>query len=59
MTLEAGKQKHQQFVDDTILMIHLSIEEARSIKQFLEFFVRASCLDVKEQKISFFLIQYT
>ena len=48
------KQTHQQFVDDTKLMGHPSVQEAGSFKQCLERFGRASSLEVNAQKSQIF-----
>ena len=41
---------HHLFVDDTMLMGHPSIQEARKFKQFLEYFGKALGLEINEQK---------
>ena len=38
----ASSQTHQQFVDDTMLMGHPSVQEARSFKRCLTLFAKAS-----------------
>ena len=40
------KQTHQQFMDDTMLMGHPSIQEARAFKSSLSLFAKASSLAV-------------
>ena len=54
-TIGGEKQTRQQFVDDTMLMGHPSIEEDGSFKPFLEIFGRAFVLEVsaKNHKIFF------
>ena len=39
-------QTHQQFVDDTMLMGHPSVQEARSLKYCLNLFAKASGLAI-------------
>ena len=43
-------QTHQQFVDDTMLMGHPLVQEARSFKKSLDLFARASGLEVNPNK---------
>ena len=43
-------QTHQQFVDDTMLMGHPSVQEAQSFKKSLNLFAKASGLEVNPNK---------
>ena len=43
-------QTHQQFVNDTMLMGHPSIQEAQSFKKILNLFAKALGLDVDPNK---------
>ena len=43
-------KKHQQFVDDTMLMGHPSVQEGRNFKICLENFPKASGVEVNEKK---------
>lgn len=47
-------QTHQQFVDDTMLMGHASVQEARTIKAILDLFSEASGLDINVDKSQIF-----
>ena len=49
-------QTHQQFVDDTMLMGHPSVQEARSFKNFLNLFAKASGLAVNQAKSQVFFL---
>ena len=49
-------QTHQQFVDDTMLMGHPSVQEAQSFKNSLDLFAKASGLDVNPNKSQFVLV---
>ena len=49
-------QTHQQFVDDTMLMGHPSIQEARSLKNCLTLFAKASGLAVNQTKSQVFFL---
>ena len=55
----ASSQTHQQFVDDTMLMGHPSIQEARSFKKSLDLFVRASGLAFNPNKSEVFFVNTT
>ena len=46
---EADTQTHQQFVDDTMLMGHPSVQEARAFKKCLTTFAKASGLDINRE----------
>ena len=46
----APSQTHQQFVDDTMLMGHPSVQEAHSFKKILDLFARASGPTVNPNK---------
>ena len=48
-------QTHQQFFDDTMLMGHLSGQEARRFKRSLNLFTKALSLTVNPNKSQFFL----
>jgi len=43
-------QSHQQFVDDTMLMVPTSVSKARGIKLGLTTFVEASGLEINNEK---------
>jgi len=45
---------HQQFVDDTMLMGHASVQEAKSLKAILDLFSQASGLDINVEKSQIF-----
>jgi len=47
-------QTHQQFVDDTMLMGHASVQEAKAIKAVLHLFSQASGLDINVDKSQIF-----
>ena len=49
-------QTHQQFFDDTMLMGHPSVQEARSFKKFLSLFAKASDLAVNPAKSQVFFL---
>lgn len=51
---DLAAQTHQQFVDDTMLMGHASVQEARSLKAILDLFSWASGLDINEAKSQIF-----
>ena len=53
-SLEA--QTHQQFVDDTMLMGHPSVQEARSFKSYLNLFAKASGLAINQAKSQVFFL---
>ena len=53
-SLEA--QTHHQFIDDTMLMGHPSVQEARSFKACLNLFSKASGLDVNRAKSQVFFL---
>ena len=48
------KQTHQQFVDDTMLMGHPSVQDARAFKLSLSLFVRESGLASNAEKSQIF-----
>ena len=48
------KKTHQQFVDDTMLMGHPSVQEARAFKSCLAAFAKASGLEVNLEKSQVF-----
>ena len=52
-------QTHQQFVDDTMLMGHPSVQEARSFKKSLSLFAKASGLAVNLNKSQVFFLNTT
>ena len=43
-------QTHQQFVDDTMLMVHPSVQEVRAFKSYLVSFAKALGLEVNLEK---------
>lgn len=43
-------QSHQQFVDDTLLMTHSAVQEARELKAILQTFATASGMEVNPRK---------
>ena len=49
-------QTHQQFVDDTMLMGHPSVQEARSFKSCLNLFSKASGLAINQAKSQVFFL---
>ena len=49
-------QTHKQFVDDTMLMGHPSVQEAQSFKNSLNLFAKASGLDVNPNKSQVFFV---
>ena len=49
-------QTHQQFVDDTMLMEHPSVQEARSFKSCLNLFAKAFGLVVNQAKSQVFFL---
>ena len=53
-SLEA--QTHQQFVDDTMLMGHPSVQEAHSFKSCLNLFSKASSLVINQAKSQVFFL---
>ena len=48
------KQTHQQFLDDTMLMGHPSVQEVRAFKTSLVTFAKASGLEVNMEKSHIF-----
>ena len=48
------KETHRQFVDDTMLMGHPSVQEARAYKTSLVTFTKASGLEVNLEKSRIF-----
>ena len=44
------KQTHQQFMDDTMLMGHPSVQEARAFKKRLRLFIEALGLEFNADK---------
>ena len=48
------KQMHPQFVDDTMLMGHPSVQEAQAFKRSLMLFTKASGLEVNPEKSQVF-----
>jgi len=52
--LSGTPHTHQQFVDDTMLMGHSSIQEAKEIQRCLKLFSNASGLEVNPSKSSIF-----
>ena len=53
------KQTHQQFMDDTMLMGHPSVQEARAFKRSLTLFSKASGLAVNAAKYQVFFLNTT
>ena len=51
------RKTYQQFMDDTMLMGHPSIQEARNIKTFLTNFGKALGLEVNEKKSHVFFFK--
>ena len=49
-------QTHQQFVDDTMLMGHPSVQEGKSFKKILDLFAQASGLAVNPNKSQVFFV---
>ena len=49
-------QTHQQFIDDTMLMGHPSVQEARSFKKCLTLFTKALGLVVNPNKSQIFFM---
>lgn len=52
----SDKQMRQQFVDDTMLMGHPSVQEARVFRKCLSNFLKASGLEIKSEKSQVFFI---
>ena len=52
----ASSQTHQQFVDETMLMGHPLVQEARSFKKILDLFAQASGLAVNPNKSQVFFV---
>ena len=54
----ADRKTHQQFVDDTMLMGHPYVQEAKTLKEFLINFGKASGLEANDKKIPGLFIKY-
>ena len=52
----ASSQTHQQFMDDTMLMGHPTVQKYRSLKKNLDLFARASGLAVNPNKSQVFFL---
>jgi len=54
LTLHRGSetQSHQQFVDDTMLMAHPAVQEAKELKRTLKLFAEASGMEANPRKSS-------